>query len=61
MFESYYENKSNCEDNDKDVYEERQFQNEVQQQIFSGEEDVDDLTCNILTWKEEVILRKPLK
>ena len=56
MFKSHY---TDCEDYDKDVNEQRQFQNVIQQQVFSDESDVEDNVCNMVTAKEEVTLRKP--
>ena len=47
MFDSCYEH-SDYEDYDKDVNEQRQFQNEIQQQVFSDESDIDDDVCNML-------------
>ena len=58
MFESRCDY-SNYEDHDRDVNEQRQIQNEMQQHVFFNESDVEDNVCNMVNAKEEVTLRKP--
>ena len=58
MFESHYDY-SNYEDYHRDVNQKGQFQNKMQQQVFSDESDVEDNVCNLVNSKEEVTLRKP--
>ena len=58
MFESHYDY-SDYEDYDRDVNEQRHFQNKVQQQVFSNESNVEDNVCNMVNAKEEITLRKP--
>ena len=57
MFDAQY---SDYED-DRDIYDQRQFHNVIQQQVFSDESDEEDNMCNMITAKEEVILRKPFR
>lgn len=56
MFESHY---SNYEYYDRDVYDQRQFWNVIQQQSFYNESDVENNVCDMVNAKEEVTLRKP--
>lgn len=58
MFDSHY---SNNEGYDRDVNDQRQYQNVMQQKVFSNESDVEDDVCNMVSSKEEVTLRKPSK
>lgn len=58
MFDSHCEY-FYCEDYDRDVNEQRQFQNKMQQQVFSNESDVEDNVRNMVSAKEEVTLTKP--
>ena len=60
MFESHYDY-FDYEDYGREVNEKRQFQNDMQHQVFSDESDVDENVCNMTTNREEVILRKPSK
>lgn len=56
MFESHY---SDYKDYDRDVYDQRQFQNVIHWQVFFYESDVEDNVCKMVNVKEEVTLRKP--
>ena len=58
MFDSHYDY-SDQEDYDRDVNEKRQFQNDIQLQVFFDGSDGEDNVCNMVNTKEEVILRKP--
>ena len=58
MFDSHY---SDNEGYDRDVNDQRQYQNVMQQQVFSDESDVEDDVCNLVSSKDEVTLRKPSK
>ena len=56
MFDSHY---SDNEGYDRDVNDQRQFQNVMQQQVFFDTSDVEDDVCNMISSREEVTLRKP--
>lgn len=63
MFSAYYEDHpkdfSDYDDLERDVHEQRHFRDKAMQQIFLDEEYVDDTTCNMLSSKDYVILRRP--
>ena len=57
MFDSHYSDNEGC---DRDVNDQRQFQNVMQQQVFFDTSDVEDNVCNMISSREEVNYDKTL-
>lgn len=62
IIEYNYNDVSDCDDTDNDVYKKIQMHNVMHQQIFIDEDEMNDTTCNMISSKNDaLVLRRPTK